>query len=71
MSSLACGKLDAKRPEVDLIFVGSKTNLLVYDCVKNADLFDKEIDDGLQTMFACEPGVCPEVEDPLVIVGGN
>lgn len=71
--AIGCGELDpGRRPDVDLLFVGSHTNLLVYDCVKNADVFDREINDGLSTIAMCEPGCCQaEVVEPLVIVGGN
>ena len=71
--SIACGELDpTRRPDVDLLFVGSNTNLLVYDCVKNTDVFDREINDGLSTIAMCEPGCCQsDVMEPLVIVGGN
>jgi Bardet-Biedl syndrome 2 protein len=63
--------LDARNPDVDLLFVGSSTNLLVYDCIKNADVFDQEIDDGVSVLDMCEAGSNPDVDEPMVIVGGN
>jgi Bardet-Biedl syndrome 2 protein len=31
----------------DLLMIGSKTNLLVYDINENSDVFDKEVQDGI------------------------
>ena len=31
--SLDCGELDISKPGTDLLFIGSKTNILVYDFV--------------------------------------
>ena len=54
--SLKSGELDPQKPGVDLLFVGSNTNVLVYDCVKNSDVFDKELDEGLTAVAMAEPG---------------
>lgn len=69
--ALACGKLNPKKEDIDLIFIGSNTNLLVYDCTMNADVFDKEINDGLASLTLCNSGSLPDVDDPTIIVGGN
>jgi hypothetical protein len=69
--ALSCGKLDPKKPDTDLVVIGSNTNLLVYDCANNSDVFDKEINDGLASLAVCETGALPDVEDPTVVIGGN
>ena len=69
--ALECGKLDPKKPEIDMLFIGSNTNLLVYDCTNNSDVFDKEINDGLSSLTICGGDFLPEVGQPLVVVGGN
>jgi hypothetical protein len=69
--ALCCGKLDTKKPETDLVIIGSNTNLLVYDCANNADVFDREINDGLASLAVCDTGALPEVDEPTVVIGGN
>jgi Bardet-Biedl syndrome 2 protein len=51
--------------------IGSNTNLLVYDCLNNADIFEKEVNDGLSSISICNGKCLPEVGQPVVIVGGN
>lgn len=69
--ALSCGKLDARKPETDLVFIGSNTNILVYDCTNNADVFDKEINDGVASLGMCDGGALPNVMEPTVVIGGN
>lgn len=69
--ALHCGKLDPKKPGIDMVFIGSNTNLLVYDCTNNADVFDKEVNDGISSLGLCGGEFLPEVGQPVVIVGGN
>lgn len=69
--ALTCGKLDPKKPDTDLVIIGSNTNLLVYDCANNSDVFDREINDGLASLEVCETGAIPDVFEATVIVGGN
>ena len=40
--ALEAGPLDSDRPN-EILFIGSKTNLLAYDVEFNSDLFDYEI----------------------------
>ena len=54
-----------------MIFIGSNTNLLVYDCTNNSDIFDKEVNDGLSSLGICDNTCLPDVGQPVVIVGGN
>jgi len=51
--------------------IGSSTNLLVYDCLNNADIFEKEVNDGLSSISICNGEFLPEVGQPVAIVGGN
>jgi Bardet-Biedl syndrome 2 protein len=37
----------------ELLFIGSKTNILAYDVHSNADLFDYEVADGLNCLKCC------------------
>jgi len=69
--ALHCGCLDPKKPNIDLIFIGSNTNLLVYDATNNSDVFDKEINDGLTSLALCPSECLPDVQQPVVIAGGN
>ena len=67
ISALACGKLD---PKVDreVLLVGAQTTLLCYDVNENADLFFKDVPDGVNTIVV---GVFGGIEKPLALVGGN
>ena len=69
--ALFCGKLDPKKPDIDMVFIGSNTNLLVYDCTNNSDVFDTEVNDGLSSLGLCGGESLPDVGQPVVIVGGN
>lgn len=66
--SLEAGALDPEKP-YELLFMGTKTNLLVYDVQNNTDIFDKEVNDGLNCMaFGYLQSMMPE---PLIVTGGN
>lgn len=71
ITALHCGKLDPRKPDLDMVFIGSNTNLLVYDCTNNSDVFDKEVNDGLSSLCICDGSFIPDVGQPLVIIGGN
>ena len=64
---LTGGKLS---PDLDreLLMIGSKTNLLVYDINENSDVFDKEVQDGVNCMLFAEDF---NPAFPLVLTGGN
>ena len=51
-----------------MLFIGSKTNLLAYDVENNADIFDKEVADGVNCI---QFGKMRGILDPLVIAGGD
>lgn len=44
---------------------------MVYDCLNNADVFEKEVNDGLSSINICDGQFLPEVGQPIVLVGGN
>lgn len=71
INALYCGALDPGQPDLDLLMIGSSTNLLVYNCLQNSDIFEKEVNDGLSSIVVCNDTCFPEVGQPLVIVGGN
>lgn len=39
--------------------------------MNNADVFDKEVNDGLSSLSLCSAESLPDVAQPVVIVGGN
>ena len=59
--ALFSGKLDPRKPDIDLLFIGSNTNLLIYDATNNSDVFDKEINDGLTSLALCPKECLPDV----------
>ena len=59
--ALGCGTLDPKKAGVDLLFIGSSTNLLIYDAANNSDVFDKEVNDGLSCVALCPGESLPDV----------
>lgn len=52
----------------DVLMIGTQTSLMVYDVEENADLFFKEVHDGVSVIAF---GYIPGVEVPLCLVGGN
>ena len=61
------GKLGADAKSEQL-FIGTQTNLLAYDVERNADVFYKEVGDGVNDMIY---GLIPGHAAPLILVGGN
>ena len=53
----------------DCLLIGTPTNLLAYDVDQNADLFYKDIPDGVNAIAVGHLGSTRE--NPLAIVGGN
>jgi Bardet-Biedl syndrome 2 protein len=47
--AMETGQIDPENPE-EILFVGSRTNLIAYDVNNNADLFDHEMADGLNCL---------------------
>ena len=64
---LTGGKLN-KDIDREILMIGSRTNLLAYDINENADVFDKEVQDGINCMIFAKD-LNPEW--PMVITGGN
>jgi Bardet-Biedl syndrome 2 protein len=51
-----------------ILLVGTQNNLLAYDVQENADIFYKDVPDGVQSLVI---GSLAENAPPLCIVGGN
>lgn len=65
---MCAGQLDPTKPN-DILFIGSKTNLLAYDVENNRDIFDKEVPDGVNCLSF---GRFPSLEgESLIVAGGN
>lgn len=69
--ALGCGPLDPRQSSLDILFMGSPTTLLVYDCLNNSDVFEKEVNDGLTSLGLGNSDFLPDVGQPVCIVGGN
>jgi len=52
----------------DVLMVGTQTSLMVYDVEENADLFFKEVHDGVNVIAF---GTVMTVNSPVCVVGGN
>mmetsp|Transcript_47298 Transcript_47298/g.109459 ORF Transcript_47298/g.109459 Transcript_47298/m.109459 type:complete len:719 (+) Transcript_47298:144-2300(+) len=52
----------------DVLMVGTQTSLMVYDVEENADLFFKEVHDGVNVIAF---GSIMTVNSPVCVVGGN
>jgi Bardet-Biedl syndrome 2 protein len=65
--AMATGKLDSLSNN-EMLFIGSRTNLLAYDVENNKDLFDKEVSDGVNCLAF---GTLSTVGEPLIVAGGN
>ena len=65
--AMETGQIDPENPE-EILFVGSRTNLIAYDVNNNADLFDHEMADGLNCLSF---GQIEGVDDKLIMAGGN
>jgi Bardet-Biedl syndrome 2 protein len=70
VTAITTGRID---PEVDrdCLFVGTPTNLLVYDVEKNADVFHKDVADGVNAIAVGYIGSGKVADRPLAVVGGN
>eukprot|EP00747_Dinoflagellata_sp_TGD_P112031 gnl/TRDRNA2_/TRDRNA2_171360_c0_seq1.p1 gnl/TRDRNA2_/TRDRNA2_171360_c0~~gnl/TRDRNA2_/TRDRNA2_171360_c0_seq1.p1 ORF type:complete len:725 (-),score=150.21 gnl/TRDRNA2_/TRDRNA2_171360_c0_seq1:93-2267(-) len=52
----------------DVLMVGTQTSLMVYDVEENADLFFKEVHDGVNVIAL---GQIVKIDSPVCVVGGN
>jgi len=67
ITSVVCGALNPSLGR-DVLMVGTQTSLMVYDVEENADLFFKEVHDGVNVIAF---GQLPAIEQPVCVVGGN
>lgn len=58
---------DTSQVTRDFLFVGTQSTLLAYDVEKNADIFFREVQDGVNTLHA---GMLSNMK-PMIFVGGN
>jgi Bardet-Biedl syndrome 2 protein len=65
--AMATGKLDSLSNN-EMLFIGSRTNLLAYDVDNNKDIFDKEVSDGVNCLAF---GTFSTVGEVLIVSGGN
>lgn len=67
ITSVVAGRLNPSLA-YDVLMVGTQTSLMVYDVEENADLFFKEVHDGVNVLAF---GNIINVEAPVCVVGGN
>ena len=60
------GRLDPDSNR-DVLLVGTPTNLLAYDVEQNADLFHKDVPDGVNALVVGELGLANTGKQPLAI----
>lgn len=65
VSAIAAGQF--VEGERDVLLVGTQTNLLAYNVEQNADVFYKEVSDGVNILTVGRLGDSA----PLALVGGN
>lgn len=65
ITSLVAGRFN---DESDVLFVGTSTDLHVYDIDKNRDLFYKDLPDGVSSIAVGSMG---SIDETLVLCGGN
>mmetsp|Transcript_108077 Transcript_108077/g.241154 ORF Transcript_108077/g.241154 Transcript_108077/m.241154 type:complete len:724 (-) Transcript_108077:131-2302(-) len=67
ITSVAAGALNPNLGR-DVLMVGTQTSLMVYDVEENADLFFKEVHDGVNVITF---GNISTSQSPVCVVGGN
>jgi Bardet-Biedl syndrome 2 protein len=67
ITCVSAGKLDPHKGH-DFVIVGTQTNLFAYDVDNNADVFYKEVPDGINAMVV---GEMDGAAGTLAVVGGN
>ena len=68
ITALLAGKLTEDVDARDLLFVGTRSSLLAYDVERNAEVFYKEVTDGVNTLVIGKIG---NSNKPIIICGGN
>jgi Bardet-Biedl syndrome 2 protein len=70
ITAISAGRLDPDSNR-DVLLIGTPTNLLAYDVERNADLFHKDVPDGVNALAVGSLGLENTGKTPLAIVGGN
>jgi len=71
ITALSSGLLDNQNNVENnnhLLFVGSQSSLLAYDVDNNADVFFRDVQDGVNTLYL---GRLNQSSNPLILAGGN
>lgn len=68
ITSVVTGALNPALNGRDVLMVGTQTSLMVYDVEENADLFYKDVHDGVNVIAF---GQIPAIKVPICVVGGN
>ena len=58
ITALTAGRLDPKSNR-DTLLIGTPTNLLAYDVERNADVFHKDVPDGVNALVVGQLGKVP------------
>ena len=66
VTALQTGRLDPDSNR-DVLLIGTPTNLLAYDVEQNADLFHKDVPDGVNALAVGELGLANTGKQPLAI----
>ena len=59
ITALTVGRLDSKSNR-DTLLIGTPTNLLAYDVERNADVFHKDVPDGVNALVVGQLGMNDE-----------
>jgi Bardet-Biedl syndrome 2 protein len=71
VTAIACGSIGTTRQlkaGQDLLMIGTQSNLLAYDVERNADVFFKDVPDGVNSIAVGSIGATSQ---PLILAGGN
>jgi len=68
ITALSAGPLATTSPSPDVLFVGTQSNLLAYDVERNADLFFRDVQDGVNALALRRLSTS---SSPLIVAGGN
>ena len=60
ITALTVGRLDPKSNR-DTLLIGTPTNLLAYDVERNADVFHKDVPDGVNALVVGQLGMNDEI----------
>eukprot|EP01041_Mallomonas_annulata_P010049 gene10049-20934_t len=70
ITALSSGSLSLEKSSnnPEMLFVGTQSNLLAYDVERNADVYFRDVQDGVNTLVV---GRLANISQPVVVAGGN